>query len=306
MNVKYLRLILQKTKIRLPMLKKFTISLLVISFFSVLYINLTAFPDGISGTTKRPGSSQGDPGCICHNETVPDPNVKVIFDGPTSLKFNDTTTFKLKVTGGPDSAAGCNISVYYGKLLKTSADTSLQYREEVYFFGQADSVRKNELTHRYPKRPVNDTITFTFKYVAPSTPNIVDTLYANGNSVIIDGSTSDDKWNFAPNRKINITTLGVNNNSSTVKSFNLEQNFPNPFNPSTTITFTLEKSALVSLKVFDVNGREVSTLINNKNYGIGNYTMEFDAAKYNLQSGVYFYKLEANGINEVKKMMLIK
>lgn len=288
------------------MLKKFIVILLVVSFFSVLYVNLTAFPDGISGTTKRPGSSQGDPGCICHNETQSDPNVKVLFQGPSSLHYGDTTTFKLKITGGPDSAAGCNISAYYGKLLTTSADTALQYREEIYFYGTADSVRKNELTHRYPKKPINDTITFTFKYVAPNTPNIVDTLYANGNSVIVDGITSDDKWNFAPSKTINITTVGVNNNTSVVKNFILEQNFPNPFNPGTKINFTLEKPALVTLRVFDVNGREVSALIRNKNYSIGNYTVEFDAAKYNLQSGVYFYKLESNGISEVKKMMLIK
>jgi hypothetical protein len=288
------------------MLKKFTISILAIGFFSVLYINLTAFPDGISGTTKRPGSSQGDPGCICHNETVPTPGVTVKFDGPTSVRASDTATFKLKITGGPDSAAGCDIAAYYGKLLLSSADTSLQYREETYYFGQPNQLIKNELTHRYPKLPSNDTITFTFKYIAPGTANIVDTLYANGNSVILDGDPHDDLWNFAPNRPIIITTTGINDPSSVVKNFNLEQNFPNPFNPSTRIDFTLDKAAMVTLKVFDISGKEITSLINNKNYSIGSYTVNFDAAKFNLNSGVYFYKLEANGFGEVKKMMLVK
>ncbi len=288
------------------MFRKFTISFLVIGFISIIYINLTAFPDGISGTTKRPGSSQGDPGCICHNETQPTPSVHVFFQGASSVRMNDTLTLKLKVTGGPDSAAGCNISSYYGRLITTPLDSALQLREEFYYYGTPDSIRKNELTHRYPKRPVNDTITFIFKYIAPSMANIVDTLYANGNSVIIDSDPHDDNWNFAPNKTINITTVGVNNENSFVKDFKLEQNFPNPFNPATKINFTLDKAALVTLKVFDLNGKEVSSLINEKNYGVGNYSINFDAAKYNLNSGVYFYKLEANGFSEVRKMMLIK
>lgn len=288
------------------MLRKFTISILAIGFISILYINLTAFPDGISGTTKRPGSGQGDPGCICHAEQQPIPSVGVKFEGPTSVRATDTTTFKLKISGGPDSAAGCDIAVYYGKLLLTSADTSLQYREETYFYGQPNQVIKNELTHRYPKLPSNDTITFTFKYIAPNTPNLVDTLYANGNSVIHDGDPHDDEWNFAQNRPIIITTTGINNSNTVVKNFTLEQNFPNPFNPTTRIDFTLDKAALVTLKVFDISGKEVSSLINNKNYSVGSYTVNFDAAKFNLNSGVYFYKLEANGFGEVKKMMLVK
>lgn len=288
------------------MLKKFTIAFLAIGFISILYINLTAFPDGISGTTKRPGSSQGDPGCICHNETQPTPSVHVLLSGPSSLRRNDTTTYKLKITGGPDSAGGCNISVYYGTLLTSPLDTGLQYREEQYFFGQPDSLRKNELTHRAPKKAVNDTVTFTFRYIAPSTANIVDTIYANGNSVIVDSNPEDDRWNFAPSKTINITTVGVNNSGSLVKSFNLEQNFPNPFNPATKINFTLDKAALVTLKVYDINGKEVSSLINSKNYAVGNYSISFDAAKFNLNSGVYFYKLEADGFSEVRKMMLVK
>ncbi len=289
------------------MLKKFTISILAIGFFSVLYINLTAFPEGITGFTKRPGSSNIlDPGCICHNDKQSSPSVSVVFNGPTSVRANDTATFTLKISGGPDSAAGCDIAVYYGKLLLSPADTSLKLGEETYFGGQPNQVIKNELTHRYPKLPTNDTIRFTFRYIAPSTANIVDTLYANGNSVIVDGDTHDDRWNFAPNRPIIITTTGINDPSSVVKNFNLEQNFPNPFNPSTRIDFTLDKAAMVTLKVFDISGKEITSLINNKNYSIGSYTVNFDAAKFNLNSGVYFYKLEANGFGEVKKMMLVK
>ena len=83
----------------------------------------------------------------------------------------------------------------------------------------------------------------------------------------------------------------------------LSQNYPNPFNPVTKINFAIPKSGLVSLKVYDVLGREVSTLVNEvKN--AGTYKVEFNAS--NLSSGMYFYKVSVNGFTDVKKMMLIK
>ena len=83
----------------------------------------------------------------------------------------------------------------------------------------------------------------------------------------------------------------------------LEQNYPNPFNPVTKISFDLPKTGLVSLKVFDVLGKEVATLVNEvKNPG--SYIVDFDGAS--LSSGTYFYRLESNGFVSTKKMMLIK
>ncbi len=83
----------------------------------------------------------------------------------------------------------------------------------------------------------------------------------------------------------------------------LFQNYPNPFNPSTQIGFRLHQKALVSLKVFDILGREVATLIN-EHMEAGNYQTTFDGA--GLSSGVYFYTLEAGGALYTKKMLLTK
>ncbi|MFA7332087.1 MAG: T9SS type A sorting domain-containing protein [Candidatus Delongbacteria bacterium] len=85
--------------------------------------------------------------------------------------------------------------------------------------------------------------------------------------------------------------------------FGLGQNYPNPFNPATTINFTLGETGTASLKVFDLNGREVATLLNGS-LERGAHSVTFDGS--HLASGVYFYTLTANGSVETKKMVLMK
>lgn len=91
--------------------------------------------------------------------------------------------------------------------------------------------------------------------------------------------------------------------SSIPDHFNLEQNYPNPFNPNTTISFQLPVSGHVKLKIYDVLGNEIATLIDEfKN--AGKHNLVFNAE--NLSSGMYFYRLEADGVLKTMKMMLIK
>ena len=87
------------------------------------------------------------------------------------------------------------------------------------------------------------------------------------------------------------------------KNFLLEQNSPNPFNPSTTIHYQLPVDSRVTLKVFDVLGQEVATLVN-EDKKAGRYEVELDGSK--LSSGVYFYRLQADGISLIQKMFLAK
>lgn len=88
------------------------------------------------------------------------------------------------------------------------------------------------------------------------------------------------------------------------KTFALYQNYPNPFNPSTQISFDLPATSTVVLKVFNILGQEVATLINNETMEAGNHTLRFDGA--NLGTGIYFYKIQAGIFNEVRKMVLVK
>ncbi len=85
--------------------------------------------------------------------------------------------------------------------------------------------------------------------------------------------------------------------------YKLFQNFPNPFNPSTKISYKIKKEGNVSLSVFNLVGQEVSVLVNEKQ-AAGNYEVEFDAS--DLTTGVYLYKLQINGFTSVKRMTVIK
>ena len=85
--------------------------------------------------------------------------------------------------------------------------------------------------------------------------------------------------------------------------FELSQNYPNPFNPSTTINFTIPQSSIVNLKVFNALGEEVKSLVN-KQLESGTHSITFDAT--DLNSGIYFYRIEAGQYSDVRKMTLIK
>ncbi|MBE0571279.1 MAG: T9SS type A sorting domain-containing protein, partial [Ignavibacteriaceae bacterium] len=85
--------------------------------------------------------------------------------------------------------------------------------------------------------------------------------------------------------------------------YSLEQNFPNPFNPSTTIKYSISEDGFVKLSIYNLLGEEVTTLVNNEQKA-GRYEVVFDAAK--LSSGVYMYRLESKNFLSIKKMLLVK
>ncbi|MBT8377716.1 MAG: T9SS type A sorting domain-containing protein, partial [Ignavibacteria bacterium] len=96
---------------------------------------------------------------------------------------------------------------------------------------------------------------------------------------------------------------GVETEPGIVAEFKLKQNYPNPFNPNTVISWQSPTSGWQTLKIYDVIGNEISTLVN-KFLSAGKYSIEFDASL--LPSGIYYYKLDAGKYSETKKMVLIK
>ena len=101
-----------------------------------------------------------------------------------------------------------------------------------------------------------------------------------------------------------VLVTGINNNNNEIPvEYALNQNYPNPFNPSTTIRYALPRSSNVTLKIYDMLGNEVKTVVNEFKTA-GNYSVNFDASS--LSSGVYFYKIVAGDFTDAKKMTLVK
>ena len=111
------------------------------------------------------------------------------------------------------------------------------------------------------------------------------------------------QWFMFVSKSNPVTLIGSSQSRQVPESDNLGQNYPNPFNPTTSFQFQVASSEFVSLKVLDVLGREVATLVN-ENRQAGSYTVRWDASR--LPSGVYFYQLRTGGFVETKKMVLAK
>ena len=99
------------------------------------------------------------------------------------------------------------------------------------------------------------------------------------------------------------TTTELEEEENLPGNYSLSQNYPNPFNPSTKIKYQLPELCFVTLKVYDVLGNEIITLVNEEKF-VGSYEVEFGGT--GLPSGVYFYKLQAGDFVETKKMLLMK
>lgn len=199
-------------------------------------------------------------------------------------------------------------AVQYGVTDSISADESLSGGKYVNF--------KLELIDNMTNEPISifDDITFSegniipfAKFVFQINPEGIGNricllkLSANDNLNINYALTKDykDATNLAKTNYIKKSVMG----NETVKSYILAQNFPNPFNPATTINYQLPKTGFVTLKIYDILGKEVATLVNEQKTR-GRYSVNFDAS--HLASGVYIYQLRVNDYVSSKKMLLLK
>jgi photosystem II stability/assembly factor-like uncharacterized protein len=142
----------------------------------------------------------------------------------------------------------------------------------------------------------NNGISWTSVNSGLSDSSVSSLVVANSNLFV---STSSGVYR----RPLSEITSVPPTNATLSENYSLEQNYPNPFNPSTTISYALPKTSHVTLKVYDVLGREVETLVNERE-SIGSHSMTFDGKL--LSSGVYFYRLQAGSFTQTKKLILIR
>jgi len=168
----------------------------------------------------------------------------------------------------------------------------------------------NQLTLHYYFEPYNHERTVNLNPLAISSDLIITGVNHNDNVYT----------NYDPQKRILILSPEVggeftvtyevtrpvsvpNENKLLAEDFKLYQNYPNPFNPSTSIEYSVPSNEYVSLKVYDILGNEIATLVNEQK-SAGNYTVNFNAG--NLASGMYLYKLQAGNFTSVKKMLVVK
>jgi hypothetical protein len=135
--------------------------------------------------------------------------------------------------------------------------------------------------------------------------NIIDPAVVTGTLYSVAVDKSGDPWVGAASSTIFTTsgTVGVNGGGPVATEYRLDQNYPNPFNPSTTIAYQVGKTGNVRLAVYDLLGREVAVLVNERK-NAGSYEARFDAST--LATGLYLYRVTADGFVQAKKMLLVK
>lgn len=249
---------------------------LLLTLLSFIVSELQAYPTGIAGRTKKTSTA----GCgSCHNQGS---TITGVITGPDTVTAGQTYTFTLTLTTtGGSGKYGVDIAAKTGTLTAIS--------------GQGLVLMSSELVHSAGITWVNPKV-ITFSYTAPASAG-TDTLYAT-----VDRGQAG-AYNWAPNKGVIVKlATGITNNEIPVK-FYLSQNFPNPFNPVTKINYGVAKATNVSVKVFDLLGKEVATLVN-EYQASGNYFTTFDATLY--PTGIYYYRIKAGDFSEVRKMSLIK
>jgi aminopeptidase N len=167
------------------------------------------------------------------------------------------------------------------------------------------SISQTQTTGAFWKMPV--VLKFSLLNGADTTGKVFNA--ANKDSFDFKFSAPPVTMVFDPNNDIVLKTtvtqkvLSIQNESMTPVEYSLHQNFPNPFNPSTVITYQLPVNNYVTLKVYDLLGREVAVLVNERK-DAGRYAVQWDASA--KASGIYFYTLQAGTFRETKRMMLVK
>lgn len=262
---------------------KFFYSYLIVGLITLASFLFYGYSTGITNKTRKNGD-----GCNCHGSN-PTTSVNVTISGPNTLSPGQKATYRVSISGGPLVRAGTNIAASAGELSPVQ--------------GSGLQNIGDELTHTSPKAPSGGVVTFDFEFTAPNIEGTI-TLYANGNSVNFNEDPNGDQWNYAANYQVLVQTTSVDNETP-ITNFVLYQNYPNPFNPNTTISYKLNKSGYTTLKIFNVFGEEITTLVN-EFQSEGLYELEFDASKYNLSTGTYLYILKSGSEQSIKKFVYLK
>lgn len=173
-------------------------------------------------------------------------------------------------------------------------------------YGNLDGISLDRNDHVYCSAYVSGII-FRYDINFAFPPVTVSSGHTNPADIYVNRITDTLAVPNAGSNSVSFVSLsvptGLQNTSSIANDYSLSQNYPNPFNPATTISFDVKSKGMVTLKVYDILGNEVTSLVNEE-LNSGSYNISFDASAYT--SGVYFYELQSGSFRDVKKMLLVK
>ena len=224
------------------------------------------------------------------------------FSNPNNNSNSDLALVKYNSSGVQQWVRTVNGTGNGNDIIK---DLELDAAGNIFITGQSagPGTGSNYITMRYNP---SGTQVWQQTYLGPGNENDYSNAIALGiNGVVFVTGYSEGTGTGKDFATIKYTqTVGLQNvNSEVPDRFSLGQNYPNPFNPKTNIGLRIAEFGFVSLKVFDITGKEVAVLIDQE-MNAGVYNVDFDAA--NLSSGMYFYKMETAGFTDVKKMVVVK
>jgi hypothetical protein len=210
---------------------------------------------------------------------------------------------KFTVTGyayNNEDTASVNWNIFTSSLVILNADSTVSkpdtifnYRIRVFSFNSEDTLKFS--LFNAPDSLIIDSTGLISGHI-----DSTDTTYTFSVKVE-DQHNNSDSISFKLKVSGNVT--GIENSENLPETFYLSQNYPNPFNPATTINYDIPEMGMVTLKIYDILGREVRTLVNEEK-ARGRYKISFNASS--LASGIYFYRLTAGSYNSTKKMVLLK
>jgi hypothetical protein len=230
---------------------------------------------------------------------------------PDSINFNNLAEVNNLLSTEPFELSNntpFSFSIQYGLTDSSAATALLSNGKTLNFKVVLYDVESNQILGEYDNVTYNSSNVYQYENVN----NLVNTSGINYHKVVlklvmsgnfdcsysIAGSYSDD---YALN-KVSSKHIDLKN-STIVTEYGISQNYPNPFNPATTINYQLPSNSMVTIKVYDILGNEIKTLVNEYKQA-GRYNVSFDASK--LSSGVYIYRITAGDYSSAKKMTLVK
>ena len=243
------------------------------------------------------------------------------------VNSTDNGLSTIKISGNNYIIFGAATSIFFGKVnlegnllsshllpdqgLESSNAANIINENKFVFTSQIFSQDQTEMFVNNMITDSSGNILFSKKFSTMGYMSFETILPLSNNDILfggifkqISGSNNDEVYIIRTDSSLYSHPLSINTDNYIIpKEYKLYQNYPNPFNPVTSIEFGISKSGFVTLKVYDILGKEVVTLVN-ENLSPGTYTVKFNGS--NLASGAYFYRMESGEFKDIKRMVLIK